>query len=104
MKIFHRCRRGMSSHDTGSTIMKKIVKVTVGKSMGARPVSRGRSGLPGDTAYLEIRATGDPAPRGNQPALGFLPWLALLRRALSLRFFVFLDTRASWSWRDEHRG
>ena len=28
----------------------------------------------------------------QRPAFGFLPWFALLRRALSLRFLVFLDT------------
>src|SRR5690348_8515920 len=35
MNSFQRRRRGMSSHDTGSTTMKKIAKVMVGKSMGA---------------------------------------------------------------------
>jgi len=34
MKSFQRRRRGMSSQLTGSTIMKKIANVIVGKSMG----------------------------------------------------------------------
>ena len=44
------------------------------------------------------RAAPAPAPVAEmpgqlrRPAFGFLPWFALLRRALSLRLFVFFDT------------
>ena len=31
-----------------------------------------------------------------RPALGLRPWFALLRRALILRFVVFLDIRAGY--------
>jgi hypothetical protein len=37
------------------------------------------------------RAHGRVRTRQPRPQLGFLPWFALLRRILALRFFVFFD-------------
>jgi putative ABC transport system permease protein len=54
------------------------------------PSACGVDSSPGTTASSALHGWGpDDVYR---PALGFRPWFALLRRALSLRFFVFLDT------------
>lgn len=53
------------------------------------PYRRRKSSALGDVT-IGIR----PQPPGQRPARGRLPWLALLRRAFSLRFFVFLLIRA----------
>jgi hypothetical protein len=45
--------------------------------------------------WLGAAVGAPPGYRAQRPARGFLPWLALLRRARSLRFFVFLLMRAA---------
>jgi hypothetical protein len=41
------------------------------------------------------RSERDQKRQERRPAFGRFPWLALLRRARSLRFFVFFDMKGS---------
>ncbi len=60
---------------------------------------RGRAARRGAEGRALARARRCPRRNSRRdcylPARGFLPWLALLRRARSLRFFVFLLMRAT---------
>src|SRR5262245_10390931 len=69
MKSFHRCRRGMRSQLTGITIMKKIVNVTVGKS-----IASSRNGDP-EPASLPLVGTHPAAGSSESSRLAIRPRL-----------------------------